>query len=195
MRNECPPSQLKLSILEGGIAMQTTDERAGAVTMHGNPLTLLGPTLKAGDTAPDFTLTTSDLKPLTLDDATGHGTKKALLIVVPSLDTGTYSLETQTFHKRLSELPADVNAYIVSLDLPFAQSRWAAANDAPNLKYASDYQSHAFGHAYGVRIKELGVLARANFVISPDKKITYAGLVKEVSEEPPYDEIFAATKG
>jgi len=31
-------------------------------------------------------------------------------------------------------------------------------------------------------------------VISPDKKITYAGLVKEVSDEPPYDEIFAATK-
>jgi len=45
-----------------------------------------------------------------------------------------------------------------------------------------------------VRIKELGVLARANFVISPDKKITYAGIVPEVSDEPPYDEIFAATK-
>jgi thiol peroxidase len=174
--------------------MQTTDERAGAVTFHGNPLTLVGPALEAGDAAPAFTLTTSELKPLTLDDATEHGTKKALLIVVPSLDTGTCSLETQTFHKRLSELPADVNAFIVSMDLPFAQSRWAAANDAPNLKYATDYQTHAFGLAYGVRIKELGVLARANFVISPDKTITYAGIVSEVSDEPPYDEIFAATK-
>ncbi len=174
--------------------MSTTEERAAAITMHGNPLTLVGTHLEVGDTAPPFTLTTSDLKPLTLDDATENGTKKALLIVVPSLDTGTCSLETQTFSKRLSELPADVNAYIVSLDLPFAQSRWAAANDAPNLKYASDYQSHAFGNAYGVRIKELGVLARANFVISPDKKITYAGIVPEVSDEPPYDEIFAATK-
>ena len=55
--------------------MNTIDERAAAVTMHGNPLTLLGPELKVGDTAPDFTLTTSDLKPLTLDAATGNGTK------------------------------------------------------------------------------------------------------------------------
>jgi thiol peroxidase len=187
------PTQLEPA-RKGTISMQTTDERAGAVTMHGNPLTLVGPELKPGDAAPEFTLTTSELKPLTLDDATEHGTKKALLIVVPSLDTGTCSLETKTFHKRLSELPSDVNAYIVSLDLPFAQTRWAKENDAPNLKYASDYQSHAFGNAYGVRIKELGVLARANFVIGTDKKIAYAGIVTEVSDEPPYDEIFAATK-
>jgi thiol peroxidase len=180
--------------LEDIIAMQTTDERQGVVTMHGNPFTLLGPALKVGDAAPDFTLTSSEMKPLTLDDATSNGTKKALLIVVPSLDTGTCSLETNTFNKRLSELPADVNAYIVSLDLPFAQSRWAAANDAPNLKYASDYQNHAFGHAYGVRVKELGVLTRANFVISKDKKLTYVGIVPEIADEPPYDEIFAATK-
>ena len=29
-------------------------ERKGAVTMRGNPLTLVGPELKAGDRAPDF---------------------------------------------------------------------------------------------------------------------------------------------
>jgi len=191
MRAEC---SARYTPPEGTIAMQTTAERAGAVTMHGNPLTLVGTELHVGDDAPDFVLTTSDLKPLTLDSATEGGTKKALLIVVPSLDTGTCSLETKTFNARLSELPADVNAYIVSLDLPFAQTRWADANDAPNLGYASDYVDHGFGFKYGIRIKELGVLARANFVISKDKKITYVGLVKEVSEEPPYDEIFTAAK-
>ena len=29
-------------------------ERPGATTMRGNPLTLLGPELKAGEKAPDF---------------------------------------------------------------------------------------------------------------------------------------------
>ena len=29
-------------------------ERAGATTMRGNPLTLVGPELKAGDPAPDL---------------------------------------------------------------------------------------------------------------------------------------------
>ena len=37
-------------------------ERAGAATFLGNPLTLNGPELKAGDQAPDFTLTSNDLK-------------------------------------------------------------------------------------------------------------------------------------
>ena len=32
-------------------------ERPGATTLKGNPLTLVGPELKAGDTAPDFTAT------------------------------------------------------------------------------------------------------------------------------------------
>jgi thiol peroxidase len=174
--------------------MPSTVERPAAVTFHGSPMTLLGTKLTVGDVAPDFTLTASDMKPLTLDDATEHGTKKALLIVVPSLDTGTCSLETQTFSKRLAELGADTNAFLISLDLPFAQQRWAAANDAPNLKYASDYHDHAFGNAYGVRIKELGVLARANFVISKDKKIAYVELVEELTNEPNYDATFAATK-
>ncbi|MCK4489845.1 MAG: hypothetical protein KAU23_06265 [Anaerolineales bacterium] len=31
-------------------------ERANAVTMGGNPLTLVGPELKVGDKAPEFTL-------------------------------------------------------------------------------------------------------------------------------------------
>jgi thiol peroxidase len=174
--------------------MPTTLERSAAITFHGGPMTLLGTELKVGDDAPPFTLTTSEMKPLTLDDATSNGTKKALLIIVPSLDTGTCSLETQTFSKRLGDLSPDTNAFLVSLDLPFAQSRWAAANDAPNLTYASDYQDHSFGVAYGVRVKELGVLARANFVISKDKKITYAELVPEVTNEPNYDATFAATK-
>ena len=174
--------------------MPTAVERPSAVTFHGNPMTLVGTELSVGDAAPDFTLVTSAMKPLTLDDATEHGTKKVLLIIVPSLDTGVCSLETKKFSTRMSELPADTTAILISLDLPFAQQRWADANDAPNLTYASDYQDHAFGHAYGVRIKELGVLARANYVISKDKKIVYAELVKEIADEPNYDATFAAAK-
>ena len=42
-------------------------ERPGATTMRGNPLTLLGPELKAGDAAPDFTAVDSAMQPVTLD--------------------------------------------------------------------------------------------------------------------------------
>jgi thiol peroxidase len=41
-------------------------ERAGATTMRGNPLTLIGPELKTGDSAPDFTVVDGSLKNVTL---------------------------------------------------------------------------------------------------------------------------------
>ena len=174
---------------------QTTAERTGLVTFHGGPLTLVGPALKAGDRAPDFTLATKDLQPFTLQDALANGSRSALLIVVPSLDTQTCSLETQTFHKRLGELPSNASAYIISLDLPFAQQRWATANEALQLTYLSDYRDRSFGAAYGVLIKELGLLARANFAVRPDGTLGYVELVKEVADEPNYDAAFAAVRG
>jgi thiol peroxidase len=166
-------------------------ERAAAITFHGGPLTLVGPELVPGDAAPDFVLTAHDLQPFTLADATKGG-HAALLVVVPSLDTQVCSLETQTFHRRIAELPDGTNAYVISMDLPFAQQRWATANEASELNYLSDYREHLFGPAYGVAIKELGLLARAVFIVRSDGKIAYANVVSEVTDEPDYDAVFKA---
>ena len=176
------------------MATPALEERANVATFHGSPLTLVGPALKAGDRAPDFTLSTKELKPFTLQDALANGTRSALLIVVPSLDTQTCSLETQTFHKRLDELPGNVSAYIISLDLPFAQQRWATANEALQLTYLSDYRENRFGPAYGVLLKELGLLARSIFAVKPDGTLGYVELVKEIGDEPNYDAAFAAVR-
>ncbi len=59
-------------------------ERAGATTMRGNPLTLVGPELKVGEAAPEFAAIDSSLKPVTLKDT---GNKMRIFSVVPSLDT------------------------------------------------------------------------------------------------------------
>jgi len=174
------------------MAAQSIPERAAAVTFHGKPMTLLGADLHAGDPAPSFTLATTALEPYTLETATDGGTRAALLIVVPSLDTGVCSKETDTFYKRLGELPPGVVACVVSLDLPFAQARWAAEHGAEGLIFLSAYREHGFGAAYGVLIKELGLLARSEFVIGKDKMIAYAHLVPEIGEEPDYDRTLTA---
>ena len=170
-----------------------TIERAGVVTARGNPLTLLGPELKAGDAAPETHLIGKDMKPNTLDDLTGHGTRAALLIVVPSLDTPTCAVESRTFNQRLGELPAGVKPYIVSMDLPFAMVRWCGA-ESVTIDLLSDYQDHSFGYAYGVRIKENGLLMRAIFVIGKDKRLSYVELVPEISHEPQYDAVINAAQ-
>lgn len=162
------------------------------VTMKGQPVTLEGPDLKAGDKAPDFTLANAELKPVTLDDVTAHGTKNALLIVVPSLDTGVCSMESAKFNSRIAEFPADVVAYVVSRDLPFAQARWMKEQGDVKLQMLSDFREHSFGPAYGVLIKELGLLARSVFIIGKDKTVLYKQLVPEVTQEPDYEAVIAA---
>jgi thiol peroxidase len=171
---------------------QTLSERTGVITFREKPMTLVGPALRSGEAAPDFTLSAADLAPFTLHDAIAGGTRAALLIVVPSLDTPTCSVETSTFHTRLAELPPDAAAFVISLDLPFAQKRWAQANAAEGLTYLSDYHQRSFGPAYGVLIKEIGLLARAVFIIGKDAKLKYVEIVPEIATEPNYDSAFAA---
>jgi thioredoxin-dependent peroxiredoxin len=165
----------------------TLNERAGSITFKGNPMTLVGSELKVGAPAPDFTLTAGDLSVKHLDDLTEKGTRAALLVVVPSLDTSVCSIESQKFNARLGELPSGVVAYVVSMDLPFAQARWCGAQGDVKLGMLSDYRDHSFGQNYGLYIKELGVLARANVVIGADKRVRYIELVPEVATEPNYD--------
>ena len=172
----------------GKMTAQSTQERAGAVTFKGQPMTLQGPELHAGDPAPDFHLVAADMAPVNLDTLTDGGARAALLIVVPSLDTNVCSLESNTFNRRLGELPQGVRAWVVSEDLPFAQTRWAGAQEGDvGLSMLSDYRDHSFGLNYGLMIAELKLLARAIVVIGKDKTVKYVELVREVGDQPNYD--------
>jgi thioredoxin-dependent peroxiredoxin len=162
-------------------------ERTGAITFKGKPMTLLGPELRAGDPAPEFMLTAGDLSTVTPEIMLDEGKRAALLIVVPSLDTNVCSIESQKFNARIGELPGDMRAAVVSMDLPFAQARWCGAQGEVKLEMLSDYRDHSFGLNYGLSIAELGLLARAIVVIGKDRSIAYVQLVREVADEPDYD--------
>src|SRR2546422_8624080 len=99
-------------------------KRADAVTFKGNPLTLIGPQLKPGDAAPDFTCVNSGLELVTLAKTPA---KARLFCSVPSLDTPVCSQETKKFDEALAGLKDKVAAYTISLDMPFAQKRWCSA--------------------------------------------------------------------
>jgi len=165
-------------------------ERSGVITFKGNPMTLVGPELKVGQTAPDFSLIANDLSVVTLKDALAGNTRAALLIVVPSIDTSVCSLETAKFNHQVADLPKDKLAtYTISVDLPFAQKRWAAAESVENLHLISDYKTHEFGHEYGVWIKELGLLARSIFLIDKSGTLQAVSIVSEVAQEPDYEQV------
>jgi thiol peroxidase len=161
----------------------STTQRAEAVTLKGNPMTLLGDELNAGDAAPDFTLKATDMSDKSLSDFAG---KVKILLTVPSLDTPVCDTEAKRFNEEAGKLGDDIVVLVTSIDLPMAQKRWCAAEGVESVHCLSDYLTGDFGRDYGVKIKEIGLLSRNVFVIDKDGKITYAEHVKEVADEPDY---------
>jgi len=165
-------------------------ERAGATTLRGNPLTVVGPELKPGDKAPDFKAVDDSLKAL---DLAGTGSGVRIFSVVPSLDTPVCDAQTRRFNEEAGKLP-DVKIYTFSMDLPFAQKRWCGAFGIDHVKMVSDHRDASFGQAYGTLIKDLRILSRAIFVVDKSNTIRYVEYVKEVGEHPSYDAALAAAK-
>ena len=168
--------------------------RPGAVTFKGNPMTLAGDAVKAGQSAPDFALRAFENGGLqTIKPADLKG-KPTIISVVPSLDTPVCQLQTKKFNEQLGALGGKVNALTVSMDLPFAMNRFCGTEKIANLRSASDYFDRSFGKNWGMLIEELQILARGTFVLDKDGKVVYAETVKNVSDEPNYDAALGALK-
>lgn len=164
------------------------------VTLKGNPVTLAGKELKAGDKAPPFTLQSPAMQDVTSASAAG---KTRILVTVPSVDTPVCHAETRRFNEEAAKLP-DVAIFVASTDLPFAQKRWCGAEGVDKVQVCSDHRSAKLGQDYGVLIQGGPLdrcLARAVFVIGPDDTIKYVEYVKEITEHPNYDAALAAAQG
>ncbi len=165
-----------------------TTERHGEAFELGEQLTILGRKLEPGEVAPDFTLETFDpqagaIRGVHLADTAGM---VRLLNVVNSLDTPVCHVETRRWDGLRAQLPDHVVVQTISMDLPFAQARWKAA-EGVNHQALSSHKSEQFGREYGVLIKEWRLLQRAVFVIDGEGRILYAEYVPDQMSEPDYD--------
>jgi thiol peroxidase len=161
------------------------------VTFQGNKIHLSGDLPKVGSQAPDFRLVNPDLKDVSLKDFAG---KKKLLNIVPSVDTPVCAASTRKFNEFAKETGNAV-MLAVSADLPFAASRFCAAENAERIIPLSMMRSRNFAEDYGVLIKDgplEGIAARAVVVLDENDKVIYTELVPEISQEPDYDKALAA---
>lgn len=161
------------------------------VTFKGNPITLLGEDVPVGATAPDFTANVSLMETMTLSSLRG---KVVVLTTAPSVDTGICALQLKAFNAKAAELSDDVVILYASLDLPFALGRFCAAEGIKSVRTISDYKFREIGPRYGLYMEELGLLARATFVIGRDGKVVYREIVPEMTHEPKYDPALEAVK-
>jgi len=168
-----------------------TQERTGVATLKGNPITLVGPELKVGDKAPDFTLSKSLGEYVSLQDYAG---KVKLISVIPSIDTGVCEAQTRKFNEAASDLGDNVVVLTVSVDTPFAQARWCGAAGVDRVVMLSDYKDNNFGLSYGVYIKEFALDMRSIFILDENNVIQYVEYLSEMSNHPNYDAAIAAVK-
>jgi thiol peroxidase len=163
------------------------------VTLKGNPTDVAGTFPKLGDKAPAFKLVGKDLKDVSLSDFAG---KRKVLDIVVSLDTGICASSARKFNEKAGSLP-DTVVLVISGDLPFASSRFCAAEGLANVVTLSTLRGREFMKAYGVEIASgpmAGLCARSVVVLDKNDKVIHAQLVPEIAQEPDYEAALTALK-
>lgn len=160
------------------------------ILFGGNEVNTSGNLPEVGSAAPDFTLTNSDLKDISLKDFEG---KKIVLNIFPSLATPVCATSIRKFNEKAASIENTV-VLSISKDLPFAHKNFCETEGIENVVPASEYKSSSFEDAYQVTIKEgpfTGLFSRAVVVIDSEGKVIYTEQVNEVGNEPDYDSALA----
>jgi thiol peroxidase len=116
-----------------------------------------------------------------------------VLNIFPSIDTKVCAQSVRTFNELAAGLD-NTTVINVSADLPFAQSRFCAAEGLSHVTNASTFRS-GFGSEFGVTMadgKLAGLLARAVVVLDESGIVMHSQLVPEIAQEPDYDAAVAA---
>lgn len=156
-----------------------------SLKFKGTPANTIGNLPTLGQKVTFSKLVKSDLSEATNSTYAG---KRKVLNIFPSIDTGTCAASVRQFNK----LAADMNNTVVlnvSLDLPFAQSRFCGAEGIKNCESLSGFKS-TFGTDWGLTLTDspiAGLYARAVVVLSEDDKVLHTELVGDIVNEPNYE--------
>ncbi|MFZ5503455.1 MAG: thiol peroxidase [Pseudomonadota bacterium] len=173
--------------------MSNNPSNKPAVTFNGEPVILFGSFPRVGQIARGFRLVNKDLKETALQDFAG---KRKVLNIVPSLDTAVCATSARKFNEAAGKLDNTV-VLLISADLPFAMSRFCAAEGLENVVPLSLMRGREFMRNFGVEIGDTvlaGLTARAVLVLDEENRVIYGELVSEITHEPNYEAALAALK-
>lgn len=162
------------------------------ITLAGNPINTLGELPKIGEHTKNFTLVAADLSENSLSDFSG---KKLVLNLFPSIDTGICAASARKFNQEASSLENTI-VINISKDLPFALSRFCAAEGLENVITLSDFRG-SFSKDYEVEILDgplKGLISRAVIILDETGKVIYTEQVPEIKQEPDYESALSVLK-
>jgi len=120
--------------------------------------------------------------------------KVLIVLSLPSVETPVCDSELRKFNENAAALDDSVSIISVSMDLPFALNRYCEAQGIEAVRATSDFKHRQFGENYGTYLKDMGLLARAVFVIGKDGIVKHVEYVSEIAEEPNYESALEAAK-
>ncbi|MCS5537554.1 MAG: redoxin domain-containing protein [Candidatus Poseidoniaceae archaeon] len=146
-----------------------------------------------GDDAPDFELHDGERN---LVSGGGHKGQKVVLAFFPAAFTGVCKKELCIFQDSLAALN-DANATVlgISVDSPFSNNAFAAANDI-TFPILSDH-TRSTVRAYGVELDDFAGMEgytaaqRSVFIVDENGDVAWKWVADVPSEEPDYAEIVA----
>ena len=121
--------------------------------------------------------------------------KKVILNIFPSVDTGVCAASVRKFHVEASKLN-NVAILCISKDLPFALTRFCAAEGIDNLVMLSDFRG-GFEQHYPIAFTDSPLkrlLSRSVVVVDENGKVVYTEQVAETTDEPNYAKALEAIK-
>ena len=159
------------------------------VFFKNQPVTLEKNLISVGSHMPNIKFTMQNLEE---KDLSSFKDDKLILWFVPSLDTGTCVLSAKHLNEHLKKHPS-TQALILSMDLPFAQSRVCGLEGLNQVKTASLFRHQQTLASLGLMIDSgplKGLSARCVMVLDSHHNITYIDLVSEITHEPNYTKLF-----
>ena len=153
--------------------------------LKGEPIHTIGDLPKLKQKIGFNTLLKSNLHETGSKDYSG---KRKVLNIFPSIDTGVCAASVRQFNKIASQLKNTV-VLNVSMDLPFAMTRFCGAEGITNVETLSGFRSQ-FGKEFGVTIKDspfAGLYARSVVVLNENDEVIHVELVPDIVQEPNYD--------
>lgn len=149
--------------------------------------------IKIGDKAPAFTLTASDLKPVSLSDYAG---KNVVLLFFPMAFTSVCTEELCNARDNIAYYN-NLNTEVIgiSVDSPFTLAKFKE-DQSLNFPLLSDFNkevSRNYGSIYEEFVLGLrGVSKRSAFVIDKDGTVQYAEVLESAGDQPDFGAVKAA---
>lgn len=158
------------------------------VTLKGEPFQTNGSAPQKGDQAPEFTIKNLENNKVSLSDYDGD---VVLISTFPDINTSTCSRQTGKFNELANTLKS-TKILSISTNTTEEQKDWCGAKQIDtDLLHDED---RSFSKAYGLYLQDIDKTARAVFVLNREGQIVYREVVKEIAEDPDYDEAIAAAR-